>query len=93
MVTDRVLQGPHVLWGIEDLSLPNVTSSEVNRTREEQEIRESLSRRAPQVDSNESGDDKLSFLAKFFELQVCVCVCCDCAHACETVLMQMYVYV
>ena len=69
MVTDRVLQGTHVLWGIEDLRLPNLTHSERNRSSEEQEIRESLLRHASQVGGNEDRA-KLSFWEKYFELQV-----------------------
>lgn len=73
VVTDRMLQDPQVMWGVEDLSPPNVTQAPRNQTREEEEeeIRKSLSRRVhhSQV-GGDGGGATLSFWEKYLELQV-----------------------
>lgn len=73
VVTDRVLQGSQVIWGIEDLSPPNITAGVRNQSREEeeQEIRESLSRRVHLAQGGgDGGGAILSFWEKYFEIQV-----------------------
>jgi hypothetical protein len=69
VVTDRVLQGTNVLWGIEDLRPPNLTLSGHNKSSEEREIQESLFRQSSQV-GGDGGEARLSFWEKYFELQV-----------------------
>lgn len=56
---------------MEDLTLPNVTHGNRTREEEDQEIRESLSRRLHTSRGDEDvGGATLTFWDKYFELQV-----------------------
>ncbi len=77
MVTDRAVEGPRVIWGVEDLNPPdpNITllRGNLSREREEQEIRESLAQHflsQEGVANGEGAGAQLSFWDKYFEIQV-----------------------
>ena len=84
VVTDRVIQGTHVVWGMEELRLPNASEGAGppgrDREEEERQIRKNLSKRLSHThhQDQEEGGATLSFWEKYMELQVRFPLLYDC---------------
>ena len=77
MVTDKAVDGGQTLWQVEELQLSNDTSaSNVTREEEEREIKEGWVKKKGVASNREEKmvTGSLSFLEKYFEIQVRECL-------------------